>query len=93
VNLDDARRHRHDHRRRFSAFGEETVPGVGGELLDESLTMIQDLLTGNEVKHAGRRYVIDCPPVLPAPVQYLAELRPKLTDLWAPRSLDLAVWG
>jgi alkanesulfonate monooxygenase SsuD/methylene tetrahydromethanopterin reductase-like flavin-dependent oxidoreductase (luciferase family) len=55
--------------REFSAFGEETVPRVRGELLDESLTIIRDLLRGNEVKHAGRRYVIDCPPVLPAPVQ------------------------
>lgn len=55
--------------REFSAFGEETVPRVRGELLDESLTIIQDLLTGNEVKHTGRHYVIDCPPVLPAPVQ------------------------
>ncbi len=55
--------------REFSAFGEETVPRVRGELLDESLTIIQDLLTGNEVKYTGRRYVIDCPPVLPAPVQ------------------------
>src|SRR5260370_19883283 len=44
-------------------------PRVRGEVLDESLTIIQDLLTGNEVKHTGRRYVIDCPPVLPAPVQ------------------------
>jgi alkanesulfonate monooxygenase SsuD/methylene tetrahydromethanopterin reductase-like flavin-dependent oxidoreductase (luciferase family) len=120
--------------REFSAFGEETVPRVRGELLDESLRIIQDLLTGNEVKHTGGRYVIDCPPVLPAPVQDpvplwaavrwpnrkplgraarlqgcfpifagsgqlpppplaadLAELRAELTELGAPRSLDLAV--
>jgi alkanesulfonate monooxygenase SsuD/methylene tetrahydromethanopterin reductase-like flavin-dependent oxidoreductase (luciferase family) len=120
--------------REFSAFGDETVPRVRGELLDESLTIIQDLLTGNEVKHGGRRYVIDSPPVLPAPVQdpvpiwaavrwpnrkplaraarlqgcfpifagsgqrpapplaaQLAELRAALTELGAPRSLDVAV--
>ena len=55
--------------REFSAFGDETVPRVRGELLDESLQIIQGLLTGNEVVHAGGRYVIDCPPLLPAPVQ------------------------
>ena len=55
--------------REFSAFGDETVPRVRGELLDESLQILQGLLTGNEVVHAGGRYVIDCPPLLPAPVQ------------------------
>jgi alkanesulfonate monooxygenase SsuD/methylene tetrahydromethanopterin reductase-like flavin-dependent oxidoreductase (luciferase family) len=120
--------------REFSAFGDETMPRVRGELLDESLTIIQDILTGNEVKHTGRHYVIDSPPVLPAPVQdpvpiwaavrwpnrkplaraarlqgcfpifagsgqlppppqaaQLAELRAELTELGAPRSLEVAV--
>jgi alkanesulfonate monooxygenase SsuD/methylene tetrahydromethanopterin reductase-like flavin-dependent oxidoreductase (luciferase family) len=55
--------------REFSAFGEETSPRVRGELLDESLEIIKELLTGNAVLHAGRQYAIDSPPVLPRPVQ------------------------
>jgi alkanesulfonate monooxygenase SsuD/methylene tetrahydromethanopterin reductase-like flavin-dependent oxidoreductase (luciferase family) len=55
--------------REFSAFGEETAPRVRGELLDESLEIVQELLTGNALLHAGRHYAIDSPPVLPAPVQ------------------------
>lgn len=55
--------------REFSAFGDETSPRVRGELLDESLEIIQDLLTGNEVHHTGRHYAVDSPPVLPVPVQ------------------------
>jgi alkanesulfonate monooxygenase SsuD/methylene tetrahydromethanopterin reductase-like flavin-dependent oxidoreductase (luciferase family) len=55
--------------REFSAFGEETAPRVRGELLDESLEILQRLLTGNALLHAGRHYAIDSPPLLPAPVQ------------------------
>jgi len=40
-----------------------------GELLDESLEILQELLTGNALLHAGRHYAIDSPPLLPAPVQ------------------------
>ncbi len=55
--------------REFSAFGEETAPRARGELLDESLEILQELLTGNALVHAGRHYAIDSPPLLPAPVQ------------------------
>ena len=55
--------------REFSAFGEETAPRVRGELLDESLEILQELLAGNALLHAGRHYAIDSPPLLPAPVQ------------------------
>jgi alkanesulfonate monooxygenase SsuD/methylene tetrahydromethanopterin reductase-like flavin-dependent oxidoreductase (luciferase family) len=55
--------------REFSAFGEETAPRVRGELLDESLEILQELLTGNALLHAGRHYAIDSPPLLPTPVQ------------------------
>jgi alkanesulfonate monooxygenase SsuD/methylene tetrahydromethanopterin reductase-like flavin-dependent oxidoreductase (luciferase family) len=55
--------------REFSAFGEEAAPRVRGELLDESLEILQELLTGNALVHAGRHYAIDSPPLLPAPVQ------------------------
>jgi alkanesulfonate monooxygenase SsuD/methylene tetrahydromethanopterin reductase-like flavin-dependent oxidoreductase (luciferase family) len=55
--------------REFSAFGEETAPRARGELLDESLEILQELLAGNALLHAGRHYAIDSPPLLPAPVQ------------------------
>lgn len=55
--------------REFSAFGEETAPRVRGELLDESLEILQELLAGNGLLHAGRHYAIDSPPLLPVPVQ------------------------
>ncbi len=55
--------------REFSAFGEETAPRVRGELLDESVEIIQEFLAGNGLLHAGRHYAIDSPPLLPGPVQ------------------------
>ncbi len=55
--------------REFSAFGDEASPRIRGELLDESLEIIQDLLTGNEVARTGRHFSIDTAPVLPVPVQ------------------------
>jgi alkanesulfonate monooxygenase SsuD/methylene tetrahydromethanopterin reductase-like flavin-dependent oxidoreductase (luciferase family) len=55
--------------REFSAFGDEVSPRTRGELLDESLEIIQDLLSGNEVARAGRHFSIDTAPVLPVPVQ------------------------
>jgi len=55
--------------REFSAFGDEASPRTRGELLDESLEIIQDLLSGNEVARAGRHFSIDTAPVLPVPVQ------------------------
>ena len=55
--------------REFSAFGEETSPRVRGELLDESLEIVQEFLSGNGLLHAGRHYAIDSPPLSPLPVQ------------------------
>jgi len=55
--------------REFSAFGEETAPRVRGELLDESVQIVRELLAGNGLLHAGRHYAIDSPPLLPRPVQ------------------------
>jgi alkanesulfonate monooxygenase SsuD/methylene tetrahydromethanopterin reductase-like flavin-dependent oxidoreductase (luciferase family) len=118
----------------FSAFGEETSPRARGELLDESLEILLQLLTGNAVVYSGSRFTIDSGPVLPTPVQDpvpvwsgvrwpnrkplaraarlqgcfpifpgstqrpapppladLAALRAELTDLGAPRSLDVVV--
>jgi alkanesulfonate monooxygenase SsuD/methylene tetrahydromethanopterin reductase-like flavin-dependent oxidoreductase (luciferase family) len=53
----------------FSAFGEETSPQVRGELLDESLAILLQFLSGNGVVHHGRRFDIDAGPLLPVPVQ------------------------
>ena len=55
--------------REFSAFGEETSPRVRGELLDESLAILQQLLTGNGVVHHGGHFDVDAGPMLPTPVQ------------------------
>ncbi len=55
--------------REFSAFGEEARPRERGELLDESLEVLLALLSGNEVTHLGTHFDIDCPPMLPKPVQ------------------------
>ena len=55
--------------REFSSFGEETAPRVRAELLDESLEIVQELLSGNALLHAGRHYAIDSPPLLPVPLQ------------------------
>jgi alkanesulfonate monooxygenase SsuD/methylene tetrahydromethanopterin reductase-like flavin-dependent oxidoreductase (luciferase family) len=53
----------------FSSFGEETDPRARGQLLDESLDVLLALLSGNAVLHRGSRFAIDCPPMLPKPVQ------------------------
>jgi alkanesulfonate monooxygenase SsuD/methylene tetrahydromethanopterin reductase-like flavin-dependent oxidoreductase (luciferase family) len=54
----------------FSAFGEETSPRARGELLDESLDILLQFLSGNAVSHRGSRFVIDSGPMLPKPVQH-----------------------
>jgi alkanesulfonate monooxygenase SsuD/methylene tetrahydromethanopterin reductase-like flavin-dependent oxidoreductase (luciferase family) len=53
----------------FSAFGEETSPRGRAELLDESLDILQVLLAGDALRYHGNRLVVDCPPLLPRPVQ------------------------
>jgi alkanesulfonate monooxygenase SsuD/methylene tetrahydromethanopterin reductase-like flavin-dependent oxidoreductase (luciferase family) len=55
--------------REFSSFGEEARPRERGELLDESLEVLLALLSGNELTHHGKHFDIDCPPMLPRPVQ------------------------
>lgn len=120
--------------REFSAFGDEASPRTRGEMLDESLAIVQKLLTGNAVVQHGSHYDVDSGPVLPRPVQdpvpfwggvrwpnrkplaraaglqgcfpifadtgqrpappsvdELTAVRAALTELGAPRSLDLVV--
>lgn len=55
--------------REFSAFGDEVSPRARGELLDESLEIIRNLLTGNALRRTGGHYTVDSSPVLPLPVQ------------------------
>jgi alkanesulfonate monooxygenase SsuD/methylene tetrahydromethanopterin reductase-like flavin-dependent oxidoreductase (luciferase family) len=55
--------------REFSAFGEETSPQVRGQLLDESLQVLQRFLTGNVVDFAGRHLSVKASEFRPAPVQ------------------------
>jgi alkanesulfonate monooxygenase SsuD/methylene tetrahydromethanopterin reductase-like flavin-dependent oxidoreductase (luciferase family) len=55
--------------REFSSFGEETSPKVRGDVLDESLQVLQRLLTGNVVDFAGRHLSVNAPEFRPAPVQ------------------------
>jgi alkanesulfonate monooxygenase SsuD/methylene tetrahydromethanopterin reductase-like flavin-dependent oxidoreductase (luciferase family) len=53
----------------FSAFGEEARPRERAQLLDESLDVLLALLTGEAVTYHGEHLNVDCPPVLPRPVQ------------------------
>jgi alkanesulfonate monooxygenase SsuD/methylene tetrahydromethanopterin reductase-like flavin-dependent oxidoreductase (luciferase family) len=53
----------------FSGFGEEERPRERAALLDESLDVLLALLTGEPVRHHGPHFDIDCPPLLPRPVQ------------------------
>jgi alkanesulfonate monooxygenase SsuD/methylene tetrahydromethanopterin reductase-like flavin-dependent oxidoreductase (luciferase family) len=55
--------------REFSSLGEESSPHVRGEMLDESLAILRQLLTGNGVVHNGRHFHLDAGPMLPTPVQ------------------------
>ncbi len=53
----------------FSSFGEAEDPVVRGEVLDEALDLLQNFLTGNEVHHHGRHFVVDTTALLPRPRQ------------------------
>ena len=53
----------------FSSFGEATEPKERGLLLDESLEILQGLLSGEPVRHQGARHTVDTTPFLPLPVQ------------------------
>jgi alkanesulfonate monooxygenase SsuD/methylene tetrahydromethanopterin reductase-like flavin-dependent oxidoreductase (luciferase family) len=55
--------------REFSSFGDETSPRLRGEMLDESLHILQALLTGSAVEFAGRHFSVNTTPFLPRPVQ------------------------
>jgi alkanesulfonate monooxygenase SsuD/methylene tetrahydromethanopterin reductase-like flavin-dependent oxidoreductase (luciferase family) len=55
--------------REFSAFGDEISPRVRGELLDEALQIVQDLLSGNVVDFTGRHFTIESAEFLPRPLQ------------------------
>jgi alkanesulfonate monooxygenase SsuD/methylene tetrahydromethanopterin reductase-like flavin-dependent oxidoreductase (luciferase family) len=55
--------------REFSSLGEETSPRVRGELLDESLAILRQLLTGNGVVYHGHHLHLDAGPMLPTPLQ------------------------
>ncbi|HSS09449.1 MAG TPA: LLM class flavin-dependent oxidoreductase, partial [Acidimicrobiales bacterium] len=51
----------------LSRFGEEMDAGRRAEMLDEGLELIEQLLTGEEVRHQGRYYVADGVRCLPRP--------------------------
>ena len=55
--------------REFSSFGDETSPRLRGEMLDESLHILQALLTGSAVEFDGRHFSVHTTPFLPRPVQ------------------------
>ena len=53
----------------FSSFGDEVDPVVRGEILDESLELIQRFLSGADVHFKGRHFTVDSSPLLPTPLQ------------------------
>jgi alkanesulfonate monooxygenase SsuD/methylene tetrahydromethanopterin reductase-like flavin-dependent oxidoreductase (luciferase family) len=53
----------------FSSFGEVQDPRERGRVLDESLDILQGLLSGKPVQHEGARYTVNSAPFLPLPVQ------------------------
>jgi alkanesulfonate monooxygenase SsuD/methylene tetrahydromethanopterin reductase-like flavin-dependent oxidoreductase (luciferase family) len=53
----------------FSSFGEAAEPRERGLLLDESLEVLQRLLTGEDVAVDGQRLTVHATPFLPRPVQ------------------------
>ena len=53
----------------FSSFGDAAEPRERRVLLDESLEVLQRLLTGKDVDFDGERLHVHCTPFLPRPVQ------------------------
>ena len=53
----------------FGIFGEETDPKRRGEMLDEGLTILDGLWSGERFSFAGRHYQLDPVRFLPRPVQ------------------------
>jgi alkanesulfonate monooxygenase SsuD/methylene tetrahydromethanopterin reductase-like flavin-dependent oxidoreductase (luciferase family) len=55
--------------REFSSFGEPVDPAERGQVLDESLDVLQQCLGGRPVEHHGAHLDVQSPPFLPRPVQ------------------------
>lgn len=55
--------------REFSSFGDETSPRRRGEMLDESLQVLQRLLAGSAVEFSGQHYTVNSTEFRPRPVQ------------------------
>lgn len=55
--------------REFSAFGEATDPVERGRILDESLTVLQGLLSGEPFRFSGEHHTVDAPAFVPRPMQ------------------------
>lgn len=53
----------------FSAFGDEVDPVIRGEMLDELLAVLQQLLRGDAVQFDGRHFRVDTAPFRPTPHQ------------------------
>jgi alkanesulfonate monooxygenase SsuD/methylene tetrahydromethanopterin reductase-like flavin-dependent oxidoreductase (luciferase family) len=53
----------------FSSFGETVDPVLRGEMLDESLALLQQFLRGDPVSFDGRHYTVNSPALLPTPLQ------------------------
>lgn len=58
-----------DRSREFAAYDDETEPRARGEMLDESLTLLQALWSGEHVDHDGAHYAARDVRFLPRPVQ------------------------
>jgi alkanesulfonate monooxygenase SsuD/methylene tetrahydromethanopterin reductase-like flavin-dependent oxidoreductase (luciferase family) len=53
----------------YGTFGEPTDPRILAEMLDEGLQIVDGLLSGKPVRHAGAHYRVDGAVFLPRPVQ------------------------
>jgi alkanesulfonate monooxygenase SsuD/methylene tetrahydromethanopterin reductase-like flavin-dependent oxidoreductase (luciferase family) len=53
----------------FARFGEPADPSVRAEMLDEGLTVLRALWSGDEVRHAGSHYTVDGVRLAPVPLQ------------------------
>lgn len=56
-------------RSEFERFGEPAEPAIRAEMLDEGLTVLRALWSGQEVRHRGRYYTVDAVTLAPRPVQ------------------------
>jgi alkanesulfonate monooxygenase SsuD/methylene tetrahydromethanopterin reductase-like flavin-dependent oxidoreductase (luciferase family) len=53
----------------FSSFGEAADPTLRGDVLDEALELLQQLLSGQAVRYHGRHFDVDTTALLPEPRQ------------------------